>query len=89
MTLDLKSGYWQVEIDSADKDKTAFTTGCRNYQFKVMIFGFCNAPAIIERLYCVHLKNLQEDFNRLQTANLMLSSKECFFFKKKIEFLAT
>ena len=58
-TLDLISGYWQVEIKDEDRPKTAFCTTEGLFQFRVMTFGLCNAPATFQRLMDLVLCGLQ------------------------------
>ena len=49
-TLDARTGYWQIKLEEGSREKAAFTTMDGLYEFCVMPFGLCNAPAISQRL---------------------------------------
>ena len=57
--IDLRKGYWQIKMDAASKDKTAFATPAGLYNFKTMPFGLVCAPAVFSRLMRTLLRDLK------------------------------
>ena len=75
-SLDLKSGYWQVEIDEMSKQLTAFTVGpLGSNECKRMPFGMTNAPATFQRLMESFLGDLHLNWCIIYPDDIIMFSK--------------
>ena len=76
-SLDLKSGYWQVEMDEESKPLTAFTVGPPGfYECERMPFGLTNAPATFQRLMETCLGDLNLHWCIIYLDDIVIFSKD-------------
>jgi hypothetical protein len=58
--LDLKSGYFQIEVEESHRERTAFIAGPLGFfEFNAMPFGLCNSPASFQRLMNRCMQNIE------------------------------
>ena len=77
-TMDLQSGYWQIELSEEDRHKTAFTTKYGLWEYTKMPFGLCNAPSTFQR--CMELI-----FRGMQWQTLLIYLDDIILYSSCIE----
>ena len=85
-TLDMKSGYHQVEIEDEHKERTGFTVGALGFwEHDRMAFGLTNSPdylndvIIFSKTFEEHLERLGQVITRLQSCNANSTLTESSF----------
>ncbi|GFV08916.1 retrovirus-related Pol polyprotein from transposon 412 [Trichonephila clavipes] len=76
-TLDLKSGYWQVEVHPEDREK----------QHSLPAKDYGSSKSCRGRTFEEHLQNIRKVLSKLSDANLKLNPSKCKFFQKEVNYL--
>ncbi|GFX98091.1 retrovirus-related Pol polyprotein from transposon 412 [Trichonephila clavipes] len=76
-TLDLKSGYWQVEIHPEDREK----------QHSLPAKDYGSSKSCRGRTFEEHLQNIRKVLSKLSDANLKLNPSKCKYFQKEVNYL--
>ncbi|KAL4581677.1 hypothetical protein LXL04_006204 [Taraxacum kok-saghyz] len=73
--FDLKSGYWQIQINEKDRYKTAFNVPFGQYEWNVMPFGLKNAPSEFQNIMN-DIFNPYSDFIIVYIDDILVFSKD-------------
>ncbi|RXN37980.1 Retrovirus-related Pol poly from transposon [Labeo rohita] len=75
-TLDLASGYWQVELTPQARQAAAFCSRKGLFAWNVMPFGLCNAPATFQRLMDRVLAGIQWEICLVYLDDIIVLGKD-------------
>lgn len=75
-TLDLASGYWQVELTPGARQAAAFCSRKGLFEWNMMPFGLCNAPATFQRLMDRVLAGMQWEICLVYLDDIIVLGKD-------------
>ena len=85
-TLDLRSGYYQINLDEESKAKPAFMTPFGKYEFNSILFGLAQVPAYFQQLISMVLQDCR-DFAMAYLDDIIIFSRTLEEHLKHIEII--
>ena len=85
-TLDLRSGYYHINLDEESKAKTAFVTPFGKYEFNSVPFSLAQAPAYFQQLISMVLQDCR-DFAMAYLDDIIIFSRTLEEHLKHIEII--
>src|SRR6266498_2773641 len=86
-SLDLASGYWQVEIEPKLQEVMAFITPWGLFEWNRMPFRLCNVPATFQRLMNQVLRKYLGKFVLVYLDDIIIYSKTFEEHKKHVRLI--
>jgi hypothetical protein len=94
-SFDFLSGYWQIEMDDLDKEKTGFITSTFQRAMDDLLrrfkWAFClvyiDDVIVYSKTEEDHLKHIEMFLNLIEENGFKMKAKKCQLFKEKLHFL--